>query len=396
MRFSSVGLLAVMVLTGAAAPPVSSLAPRNMQMVAPGLAQYTDKTLFGDVWKQSTLSPRDRSLVTISALIALGRTAQLGPHLKRGLDNGLSPSVIGGIVKQLAFYTGWPNAVSAIDVIASVYRDRGIDTDKIASEPVALNAPAANDGARRVEVDAGIGTIDPDLGQLTTDVLFGDLWRRTDLSPRDRSLATIAALAAGGDDAQLGFYIRLGLTNGLTRDEILATMTHLAFYAGWPKILSALPAVQTALLPADGDKGMPVRAALPVRLQIIQPSDKSLVGSTKYFTGKVTIASPFQATGVEAMSGATVTFAPGARTFWHEHPYGQWLIVTAGKGWVQDEGGPVRLIQAGDVVWIAPNTKHWHGATRTTAMTHVAIVEAQSGITVHWLGPVTDEQYHGP
>ncbi len=103
-----------------------------------------------------------------------------------------------------------------------------------------------------------------------------------------------------------------------------------------------------------------------------QPSAK---GPADYFTGTVRIDAPFQATTPGRAGGATVTFEPGARTAWHTHPLGQTLIVTAGSGWVQREGGPIEEIRPGDIVWFAPGEKHWHGATPTTAMTHIAIAE---------------------
>ena len=93
------------------------------------------------------------------------------------------------------------------------------------------------------------------------------------------------------------------------------------------------------------------------------------------------------------MQGASVTFEPGARTAWHTHPLGQALIVTAGCGWVQREGGPIEEIRPGDVVWFSPGEEHWHGATPTTVMTHVAIQEKRDGKVVDWMEHVSDEQY---
>jgi quercetin dioxygenase-like cupin family protein len=121
-----------------------------------------------------------------------------------------------------------------------------------------------------------------------------------------------------------------------------------------------------------------------------QPSAK---GPEEYFTGSVRIDSPFQGSAPARAGGAIVTFEPGARTAWHWHPLGQTLIVTSGCGWVQSEGGPKVEIRPGDVVWCPPNERHWHGATPTTAMTHVAIAEALDGKAVEWMEKVSDEQY---
>jgi quercetin dioxygenase-like cupin family protein len=121
-----------------------------------------------------------------------------------------------------------------------------------------------------------------------------------------------------------------------------------------------------------------------------QPSAK---GPAEYFTGTVRIDAPFAGEEPARIGGATVTFEPGARTAWHTHPLGQTLIVTAGLGHVQREGGPVETIRPGDIVWIPPGEKHWHGATATTAMTHIAIAESLNGSPVAWMEQVTEEQY---
>jgi quercetin dioxygenase-like cupin family protein len=121
-----------------------------------------------------------------------------------------------------------------------------------------------------------------------------------------------------------------------------------------------------------------------------QPSKK---GPADWFTGTVRIDSPFNGSEPARVSGAIVTFEAGARTAWHTHPLGQTLIVTAGCGRVQREGGPIESIQPGDIVWFPPGEKHWHGAAPTTAMTHIAIAELLDGKAVDWMEKVTDEQY---
>ncbi|AWB06621.1 cupin domain-containing protein (plasmid) [Azospirillum humicireducens] len=122
-------------------------------------------------------------------------------------------------------------------------------------------------------------------------------------------------------------------------------------------------------------------------------AEASVRGPGEYFTGTVRIDAPFSGNGT--LSGATVTFEPGARTTWHTHPLGQTLLVTSGLGRVQREGGPVEEIRPGDIVWIEPGEKHWHGAAPHCAMTHIAIAEMKDGKVVDWLEPVTDAQYGG-
>lgn len=125
-------------------------------------------------------------------------------------------------------------------------------------------------------------------------------------------------------------------------------------------------------------------------------SQASDVGSAAYFTGRVRIDPIHSAPEPARVAMALVTFEPGARTFWHTHPLGQTLFVTAGCGWAQREGGPVETIRPGDVVWFAPGEKHWHGAAAATGMSHVAAQEKQDGSPVTWLEAVSDAQYQLP
>lgn len=122
-------------------------------------------------------------------------------------------------------------------------------------------------------------------------------------------------------------------------------------------------------------------------------TNASRKGPAEYFTGSVRIDTPFSTTAPARAGGAYVTFEPGARTAWHTHPLGQTLIVTAGRGWVQTEGAAREDVHPGDVVWFPPGVRHWHGATATQGMTHLAISEALDGKTVDWMEKVTDEQY---
>jgi quercetin dioxygenase-like cupin family protein len=122
----------------------------------------------------------------------------------------------------------------------------------------------------------------------------------------------------------------------------------------------------------------------------------STKGPTDWFTGTVRIDPLFQAPAPARVQGVSVTFEPGARTAWHTHPLGQTLIITAGCGWVQRNGEPIEEARPGDVIWFPPGEKHWHGATPTTAMTHIAIQEQLDGKAVDWMEKVSEEQYHRP
>jgi quercetin dioxygenase-like cupin family protein len=149
--------------------------------------------------------------------------------------------------------------------------------------------------------------------------------------------------------------------------------------------LAVLAAGTTPSVPANARN-----AAMDIKRSGSQPSGK---GPAEYFTGSVRVDPLMQTPDPARVAGASVTFEPGARTAWHTHPLGQTLIVTSGRGWVQVWGGRVEEIHPGDVVWFLPGEKHWHGATPTTAMTHIAIQERLDGKAVDWMEKVSDEQY---
>lgn len=129
-------------------------------------------------------------------------------------------------------------------------------------------------------------------------------------------------------------------------------------------------------------------------VKVAHAGDKpSAAGPADYFTGRVRIDAPFQAEAPARVGGATVTFEPGARTAWHTHPLGQTLIVTVGAGWVQELGKPAQALRPGDIVWIPPGVKHWHGARADVAMSHIAIAEAVDGSPVTWLEQVSEADY---
>ena len=149
-------------------------------------------------------------------------------------------------------------------------------------------------------------------------------------------------------------------------------------------LLLAALAASSAEAQAEGRKTMEVTRKADL---------KTVDGPSEYFTGKVTISGQFQREAPSRVGGAIVRFEPGARTAWHKHPLGQTLIVTQGVGLTQVEGGPVLEFHAGDILWCPADQKHWHGATPTQAMTHIAIQESQNGSPVTWMEQVTDEEY---
>jgi 4-carboxymuconolactone decarboxylase len=216
----------------------------GLRSVAPALERYSEDRLFGEVWKRPGLSARDRSVVTLAALIARNQTNELPRYLNLALDSGVKPAEISETITHLAFYSGWANAMSAVAVTKDVFASRKIANDQL--PPATPKLLPMNEAAQKAEkeretrVGQQFGNVSPGVVQYTTDILFRDLWLRPDLAPRDRSLVTISALIASGQVAQLGGHLTRAMDNGLTQAQASEVLTHLAFYAGWPNVFSAL------------------------------------------------------------------------------------------------------------------------------------------------------------
>jgi 4-carboxymuconolactone decarboxylase len=214
----------------------------DLRAVAPALENYTERMPLGDVWNRPGLSARDRSIVTLAALVARNQTVELSYYLNRALDSGRKPEEISEIITHLAFYSGWANAMSAVGVARDVFAAREIGTDRLPTaspKPLPLDETAEAQRAKRVGEQ--FGAVAPGVVQYTTDALFRDLWLRPDLASRDRSLVTVSALVATGQVAQMPYHLNRAMDNGLTQAQAAEVLTHLAFYVGWPNVFSALP-----------------------------------------------------------------------------------------------------------------------------------------------------------
>ena len=219
----------------------------NFAAVSPALDAYRDRAL-GDLWRRPGLSARDRSIVTVSALIARNQAPALAEHLHGAMDNGVKPAELSEIITHLAFYAGWGGTTAAVAVAQQVFRERRIGAEQlppVSSPPLPINEAAESQRAKLVEQQ--FGSVAPGVVGYTTDVLFRDLWLRPDLAPRDRSLVTVSALVATGQVAQIPYHLNRAMDNGLTREQAGEALTQLAFYAGWPSVFSALPVVKDVL-----------------------------------------------------------------------------------------------------------------------------------------------------
>ena len=217
----------------------------DVRSVSPALEHYTREPLLGVLWKRPELSPRDRSVVTFAALIARNQTIGMLHYLNIALDSGVSPAEISEVITHLAFYSGWPNALSAISVSKDVFAQRGIAADQLPPvSPQLLPLDEAAETKRAVAVEQNFGAVAPGVVQYTTEILFRELWLRPALAPRDRSLVTLSALIASGQVAQITYHLNRAMDNGLTQEQASEVLAHLAFYAGWPNVFSALPVVK--------------------------------------------------------------------------------------------------------------------------------------------------------
>jgi len=190
----------------------------DIQRVAPALERYTQEGLLGDVWKRPGLSMRDRSIVTLAALIARNQSADMPFYVGLALESGVKAPEISEIITHLAFYSGWANAVAAAVAAKDVFAAHNIGADQLPpAQPQLLPTDKAAEADRATRVGGQYGAAFPGVVQNTTDFLFKNLWLRPDLAPRDRSLVTVSALVATGQVAQIPYHLNRAMNNGLTQ-----------------------------------------------------------------------------------------------------------------------------------------------------------------------------------
>ena len=237
-----------------------------------------------------------------------------------------------------------------------------------------------------------LGAFAPKFAELNDDVLFGQVWNRTDkLSLRDRSLVTVTALMAQGlVDSSFRYHLTTARQNGITKEEIAEILTHAAFYAGWPKAWAAFNMAKEVWA---GDAA-PVQDAMQAHAaSMVFPIGAPNDGYAQYFTGQSYLA-PLSTAQVGICN---VTFEPGCRNNWHIHHAdeggGQILVCVAGRGWYQEWDKPAQLLTPSSVINIPAGVKHWHGAAKDSWMSHLAVEVPGVNGRNEWLEPVSDAQY---
>lgn len=237
-----------------------------------------------------------------------------------------------------------------------------------------------------------LGEFAPKFAELNDDVLFGEVWSRTDkLGLRDRSLVTITSLISQGiTDTSLKFHLQSAKNNGITRTEIAEILTQIGFYAGWPKAWAAFRLAKDVWNEEITDND----AKAAFQQQMIFPIGEPNTAYAKYFTGNSYLAR----ISTEQVPIANVTFEPRCRNNWHIHHAtkggGQMLIGVAGRGWYQEEGKPAQEILPGTVIHIPAGVKHWHGAASDKWLAHLAFEISGENTSNEWLEPVSDEEYN--
>ena len=238
-----------------------------------------------------------------------------------------------------------------------------------------------------------LGEFAPEFAHLNDDILFGEVWSRNDLlSLRDRSLVTITSLISQGiTDSSLTYHLQEAKKNGITRTEISEIITHIAFYAGWPKAWGALRQAKEVW----ADETAASSAKDKFQQEMIFPIGEPNTAYARYFIGNSYLAQ----ISTEQIPFANVTFEPRCRNNWHIHKAekggGRMLVGVAGRGWYQEEGKPAVEILPGTVINIPANVKHWHGAGSNRSLTtsttcchkHDALIQSHSGVLVSWLRP---------
>ena len=231
-----------------------------------------------------------------------------------------------------------------------------------------------------------LGKIATKFAELNDDVLFGEVWSREDkLSPRDRSMVTIAALFSAGLYPQLKSHLAIGKEHGVTKTEVVEIVTQLAFYCGWPKAWNTFPLIEEVYGEDEGEGAK--------NLSVFPVGEKN-DAFAKYFIGQSYLA-PVSTSQVPVYN---VTFEPACRNNWHIHHAknggGQMLICVAGRGWYQEYGKEPRELHPGDVVNIPAEVKHWHGAAKDTWFQHLAVEVPGEETGTEWCEPVGNEEYN--
>jgi 4-carboxymuconolactone decarboxylase len=356
--------------------------------------------------KNQALDSKQQSIIPISAFTATGNQEKLSRSLNDGLDAGLSISEIKEILVQLYAYAGFPRSLNAISTLQSVVNDRikkGIIDDE-GKAPDRENFEMGRFEYGKEVLTKLTGSTATGLPQKYVPVidtflkehLFADIFSRNNLDYQSREIATISALASlGGTEAQLRSHLKVGNHIGLTEGQLRSLALVLSTKVGWKE--GNLASENIDVVFNIQDKKLTQNKIEPVADPVhdcdhLFPKGNKITNDN--FSGTAWLSMQVENDSIYTTQIGNVTFEPGARTKWHYHPGGQILLVTHGKGLYQEKGKPVETMQAGDVIKCPPNIHHWHGATPTDSLRHIAISPNMDKGKVVWLEKVTDQEYY--
>lgn len=340
---------------------------------------------------KNVLTPRQQSLAAIACLEAKGDLVSLTKALDKALEDGLTISEAKEALSQLYAYTGFPRSLNGLGTLQKVIEERKTNGKKDVEGKEADALPNSYNALKTgTEVQTKLSgkpfnyTFAPSTDYYLKAHLFGDIFARNNLSFADRELVTVSALSGlKGVEPQLKAHVNGARNMGLSDAEIHSIPSTLLENVGEIEAFRAEKAI-AEIYGESFTKGEPVE-------NMIFPKGNLNTAYAKYFIGNSYLA-PL---GVDQLGMANVTFEPSCRNNWHvHHKGGQILICVGGRGWYQEWGKPAQALKPGDVVNIAPEVKHWHGAAKDSWFQHIAIAVPAQDATNEWLEPVTDEEYN--
>ena len=341
-----------------------------------------------------TLSPKEQSLVAISAYTAQGNMLKLKDALNDGLNAGLTISEIKEALVQLYAYAGFPRSLNALSNLMGVLQERkkkgihdpaGKDPSPYPAGKTMLQTGTENQTKLvGTKIGGGIYEFAPAIDRFLKEHLFGSIFGRNNLDWRTREIITISALASmGGVESQLRSHYSVGMHNGVTSDQLSEIVTIIETDISKQRGIIARQVLQSVI------NKEPYKAS-------DEPDDSIFPIGQKIdndnFVGTAWLNQLVQIDSSNKTQVGSVTFEPGARTKWHYHPAGQILLALDGLGYYQEKGSPKRLLRKGEAVKCPPNIPHWHGAAPNEKFVQIAITSTEMGATV-WLEAVTKEEY---
>jgi 4-carboxymuconolactone decarboxylase len=342
----------------------------------------------------TSLSPKERCIVTISAYAAQGNLPRLQIALNDGLDAGLTISEGKEMLVQLYAYAGFPRSLNALHSFMAVLEERkkkgildqaGKGASSYPSGKTMMQTGTENQTKLvGTKIGGGVYEFAPTIDRFLKEHLFGAIFGRDNLNWKTREIVTISALAAmEGVEPQLYSHCGVGIHNGLTRDQLSEIVAIIETDVSKQRGIVARNVLQSVI------DQKPYTTTARHGDEIFSAGEKI---NNDNFIGSVWLNQLIQSDSSNTLQIGNVTFEPGSRTNWHLHPAGQILIITDGIGYYQEKGSAKRIIKKGDVVKCPPNIPHWHGASKNEQLVQIAVTSMQNGTTV-WLQQVTEEEY---